>query len=418
MGDVDNLINSGVDGVYPESFEIKRRPGNFQPQIETRAYSPRQTAQILKSISKEMYLFESRSGDFVMHISTHAEPSSGHYNCGGLRIVPQSMVGRDYRNEIAALRLGAEMDAKGDYARVAQIAGPLVIKNFEKIQFGKHVACPPIGARVGEPREMEFMEFIVASLSAFRSQMGIDVITGQDLGHGRLASIEDTSLGYLSSRFSGCMEIDTSLPTAFGNFCVAKGLMQGLGVDLKDARVGLVGFGNIGRKLGALFNKAGVRSLAVCEANPSQQDLALRECDGGVWAGDEKRAFLEQPFDIVIFNSNGGSLDKQTVDVICNSKTIKAIAGCENMIWPQGQCYESTLMNAGIIMPPTEFTGMGGWLAAAEASLAKKIGVEFELEQMFEPLKKLIKVSEDVIRESKKSGFNQSFAEVLYKLYS
>jgi hypothetical protein len=75
-------------------------------------------------------------------------------------------------------------------------------------------------------------------------------------------------------------------------------------------------------------------------------------------------------------------------------------------------------MNAGIIMPPTEFTGMGGWLAAAEASLAKKIGVEFELEQMFEPLKKLIKVSEDVTRESKKSGFNQSFAEVLYKLYS
>jgi hypothetical protein len=418
MGDVDNVIHSGFDSVCPSLFEIQRGAIPLPTHLETRAYNPRQAAQFLKSITKEMHLFESRSGDFVMHISTHAEPSSGQYNCGGLRIVPQAMVTSDYRNEVAALRLGAEMDAKGDYARVAQIAGPLVIENFEKIQFGKHVAFPPVGARVGEPRELEFMEFVVASLAAFRSQMGIDVITGQDLGHGRLASVNESSLGYISGRFSGCMEIDTSLPTAFGNFCVAKGLLQGLGLDIKDARVGLVGFGNIGRKLGSFLNKAGVRSVSVCEASPVNQDLALRECNGGVWSGDEKSEFLKQPFDIVIFNSNGGSLDKDTIDQICRSKSVKAVAGCENMIWPQGQCYESTLMNAGIIMPPTEFTGMGGWLAAAEASLAKKNGQIFEIEQMFEPLQKLIQVSENVARESKKSGFNQSFAEVLYRLYS
>ncbi len=417
MGDVEN--NLGVFGGQPSPvghvFSFDR--DSLRAPLHTRIYSPRETSQILRNYQKEMHLFEACSGDFVMHISTHAEPSSGHFNCGGLRLVPEAMVTPDYRNDLAALRLGKEMDAKGDYARISQVAGPLVAANFERIHFGKHVACPPVGARAGEPREIEFLQFVISALEEFRNQMGIEVITGQDLGHGPLASVKQSTLGYLSERFLGCMDIDTSLPTAVGNFYVTKGLIEALDMDLRQSRVGLVGYGNIGTKLASLFNKAGVRRLSICESNPGRQDAALRDCDGGVWPGDMLEEFLAQDHDVVVFNSNGGSLDSRVVSIIANSKTIKGVTGCENMIWPGGISRERELLSGKVVMPPTEFSGMGGWLGAAEASIARAKKVTFKLEDMFQPLRRLTEVTAEVVRGIAEDNYQPTFAESLHRIY-
>jgi hypothetical protein len=417
MGDVENNVSvfGGPTGPISGAFSCNR--STLKTELHTRIYTPKETSQILRNYQKEMYLFEACSGDFVLHVSTHAEPSSGHFNCGGLRLVPEAMVTPEYRNDLAALRLGKEMDAKGDYARMAQVAGPLVAANFERIHFGKHVACPPLGARAGEPREIEFLQFVISGLEEFRNQMGIEVITGQDLGHGPLATVKQSTLGYLSERFSGCMDIDTSLPTAVGNFYVTKGLLQALDMDLRQSRVGLVGYGNIGSKLASLFNKAGVRRLSICESNPNRQDAAMSECDGGVWPGDMVEEFLEQEHDVVIFNSNGGSLDQRALSIISNSKTIKGVTGCENMIWPGGVNRERELLAAKVIMPPTEFSGMGGWLGAAEASIAKSKKVDFYLAEMFQPLQRLCEVTTEVVRGMAEGDYRSTFAESLHRIH-
>jgi hypothetical protein len=417
MGDVENLANlqSSSDPSIEWSFGTKASRSLIKPDIKI--YNPAETALLLPGHAKEMFLFESRHKDFVMHISTHGRPNAGEFNCGGLRIVPEAMVTSDYRNDVAALRLGAEMDAKGDYARIARVAGHLVKENFEKIQFGKHVVLPPKGARVGESRDGELMEFIVASLSAFKDRLGIDVITGQDLGHGKLSFANNTSLGFLSGQFNGCLNLDTSLPTAVGNFMVVKGLLEGNGLKIRDARIGLIGFGNIGSKVVEFLKRAGARNISVCESSPARQDAALFECDGNVWASSDKLDFLKESFDILVFNSNGGSLDADAVDAICKSNTIKAVTGCENMIWANGINLEHLLVAKGIVMPPTSFTGMGGWLAAAEAVLAKKMGRDFDLEQLFDPLSRLSEVAAKVAVASKNGSSNQLFGKVLFDLY-
>lgn len=417
MGDVENIVNLKSSSDASTEFTSGKWASKPQITLETRIYNPAETSLLLPGHSKEMFLFESRYKEFVMHISTHGRPNAGEFNCGGLRIVPEAMVTSDYKNDVAALRLGAEMDAKGDYARIARIAGSLVQDNFEKIQFGKHVVLPPMGARVGESRDGELMQFITASLSAFRNKLGIEVITGQDLGHGKLSFANDTSLGHLASHFHGCLNLDTSLPTAVGNFMVVRGLLEGCGLKIRDARIGVVGFGNIGSKLVEFLKRAGAKNISVCEASPARQDAALFECDGNVWASSDKLDFLNQPFDIVVFNSNGGSLDAATVNAICKSTTIKAVAGCENMIWANGEDLEGQLVAQGIVMPPTAFTGMGGWLAAAEAILARKFGQKFDLEQLFDPLSRLSEVVAKVAVASKNQSSNQTFAKILFDLY-
>ena len=54
MGDVDNVIHSGFDSVCPSLFEIQRGAIPLPTQLETRAYNPREAAQFLKSITKEL----------------------------------------------------------------------------------------------------------------------------------------------------------------------------------------------------------------------------------------------------------------------------------------------------------------------------------------------------------------------------
>ncbi len=425
MGELDPVsdvqFSDHVGAIQSES-EIAQAgiaiPLNLSPKLECRVYSPQETQQLLPGRVKDMLLFEAKAGDFSMHISTHADPHSDHFNCGGLRIVPEELVHEDYDNRIAALRLGHEMDQKGDFARLTEIAGPRVRENFGKIHFGKFVVQPPVGARVGQYRDQELMDFIVAGLEKFESELGVKAITGQDLGHGKLRNGQ-TSLSHLSSRYSGCVDIDTSLPTALGNFYMLKGLLAGQGIQLSKAHVGLVGFGNIGSHLTDLLQKHGVGKVYVCESDLEvRRQKAIEKVGAFVWRGDERTLFLHEPLDAVVFNANGGSLDNETVGDILNSRTIKIVTGCENMIWPDGVSREEEFLRSGKIMPPTELTGMGGWLAAAEALIAKREGdSSFQVEQMFDSLIGLERVGREVANSIREAGFNRTFATALYDIY-
>ncbi|RMD85225.1 MAG: hypothetical protein D6808_05665, partial [Candidatus Dadabacteria bacterium] len=147
---------------------------------------------------------------------------------GGLRIAPRDRIeAPGYDNDREALRLALKMREKIDYALKAHIGGPLGLRALERGQVvgAKFVVLPHRGARFGEPRDRELLDFIVEALNRFERETGVKPVTGQDLGHTRRLSFDSSigSLDYISARCRGCGNVDTSVPTGVGNFWTLKG---------------------------------------------------------------------------------------------------------------------------------------------------------------------------------------------------
>ncbi|GEM_PF-694813 len=387
-------------------------------KLQTEILDPATTSRLIPDCPKDLWLFRATRDDgFRLSVATHAEPDSGQYNCGGLRIVPEAMINRHFDSDIMALRLGIEMDNKGSFARMTGIAGPRVIEAFEKIQFGKYVVLPPLGYRVGENKDLETMGFIVDALTAFEDEFGVMAITGQDAGHGDLSNGEK-SLDYIADRFVGSGKLNTGEPTGHGNFALLKGMFKGLGKNLVDSNIALFGCGNVGGPLLVRILEHGMQDIFVCEGVDEKRRMLANSLGiNKVFPEERKEELLNYKIDAVVFNTLGKSLDNATIKAICNNPHIQIVSGCENMIWPD-QSQEERFLEARKIMSPTELCGMGGWLAAAEESLARRAGDEtFSMRQMLKPLDKMAEVGERVVKEIVQGGYELSYAQALMKVY-
>src|SRR5918911_5178830 len=229
----------------------------MQPRTERitkTVLGPREAAAIEPALARTanpnvwVYRYVDADAGWVLSIATHAEPGSGKLSLGGFRIAPESRTSRpEYDNDREAIGLAVGREEKIYWSRLLRVGGPHALKAAGRFVGGKCVLLPTPDARVGQPRDRELLDFAVACFKDFEATSGICLTTGQDLGHGTMSDGRTSSLEYVHARFAGGVLADTSKPTAEGNFQLLRGMLRACGVDLGQARVGLVGAGNVGR---------------------------------------------------------------------------------------------------------------------------------------------------------------------------
>jgi len=361
------------------------------------------------------YRYNDPETGWIFSIASFGAPGSGNLSLGGFRIVPEAravLPGFDPSRE--AIELGLGMEEKVYWSRLIRVGAKHALANFDRIVGGKCVLLPTKGARVGEPRDVELLDFALACCADFESDSGVSLTTGQDLGHGIMSDGKTSSLGYLSTRFGAFVVSDTSKPTAEGNFYTLKGCLAGLGIALKDARIGLIGVGNIGEHLLMRLLQAG-SSVQAIESNPTKRN-ALSAQGVTVFEPHEKAAFIAQQFDALALNANGGSLDPETVSTICKNQALKVVCGCENLVMPDPLGNEK-LREAQKIYTPTEMCGMMGYLTAVEEYLSRRAGEPFGIEMMFAPAVKLEEVGRKGAERAVSGGFVSSFEDAVRSEY-
>ena len=159
---------------------------------EVRALEPAARADVW------VYRYRDADSGWRLSIATHAEPGSGKLSLGGFRIAPESRTSLpDYDNDREAIELAVGMDEKVYWSRVLRVGGPLALRHIHRIVGGKCVLLPTADARVGRARDRELLDFAVTCLRDVNASGGIQVVTGQDLGHGTLSDGTTSSLAYL-----------------------------------------------------------------------------------------------------------------------------------------------------------------------------------------------------------------------------
>lgn len=343
-----------------------------------------------------VYRYTAEEKPWVLCIATQAEPNSGKLSLGGFRIVPAeraSIAGFD--PAVEAIGLACGMSEKVYWSKAATVGGPLGIQNLPRITGGKCVLLPSKGYRVGEPGDKELLDFAIECLKDMESVSGVNVVTGQDLGHGLMSSGECSSLKYMVDRFRGSTLADTGKPTGSGNFYILKGMLRGLGIDLKSASLGFIGAGNVGRLIVERSLAAGAKAFVV-ENNP-QTRKELAEMGAVVFEPKDKAKLLSEAIDAVVLNANGGSLDLESIAIINSNPRLKIVCGSENLVCPDPSG-PSLLAKAGKVFAPTELCGMMGYLTAVEDYLSRQSKKELNLDVLFEASKKLEVVGERITK--------------------
>ena len=306
------------------------------------------------------------------------------------------------------------MDKKVSWSRTLKVAGHLAIARLNQMVGGKCVLLPSVNARVGQANDEELLNFALECLENFESTSGIHVVTGQDLGHGLLFSGKQASLEYMSQRFHGFSIANTSKPTAEGNFYALLGALKAHDIDIANAKVHLIGCGNIGRHiLDKLLAKGA--DVVVLEARESVRNELLRM---GVKAmlPEDKATFLATPMDALVVNGNGGSLDAMSMDVLKENQSLKIVCGSENLMM-QNVDDAKVLQQNKKIFYPSEYCGMTGYLTAVEEYLSRIEGVDFSLDSMYPVAQRIEQSAYEATQSILGNNYNFSFEEAVIKIY-
>lgn len=331
--------------------------------------------------------FRDRERGWILSIATHAEPGSKKLSLGGFRIAPQERTdapGFDPDREAIGLAMG--MEEKVYWSRLIHVGGPLAQRDMRRIVGGKCVLQPTPDARVGQPHDFELLDWAIDCFRAFEQESGVHLTTGQDLGHGVMSDGKTQSLDYLSRRFAGSVDADTSQPTGEGNYYVLVGMLRALGIPIQKATVGMIGLGNIGRHIFERLHADGATVFAV-ESNAPRR-AAAEAAGAHVWDASGKDELLRQPIQALVVNAAGGTLDPHTVAACVANAKLRVICGSENLVMPDPSGAE-TLRKAHKSYCPTELGGMMGYLTAVEEYLAHLEGQPFDMKVMFDSAKRL-----------------------------
>lgn len=351
--------------------------------------------------------FRDRQRRWTLSIATHAEPDSGKLSLGGFRIAPRERTdapGFDPDREAIELAMG--MEEKVYWSRLIHVGGPLAQRDMGRIVGGKCVLEPTPEARVGQAHDFELLEWAIECFREFEKESGVHLTTGQDLGHGLMSDGRTQSLDYLSRRFPGSVDADTSKPTAEGNYYVLVGMLRALDIPIEKATVGLVGLGNIGRHIFDRLRAQGTMVVGV-EANPTRR--AAAEATGArVWDASGKPELLRQPIDALVVNAAGGTLDDDTVALCAANPRLQVICGSENLAMPNPSGAEA-LRRAKKSYCPTELGGMMGYLTAVEEYLAHLEQQPFDMSVMFESAKRLEAAGYEATRLQRERDYAISF---------
>jgi hypothetical protein len=363
-----------------------------------------------------VYRYTHPVAGWVLSIATHGEPGSQRLSLGGFRIAPAARTDAPgYSNDREAIGLAMGMEEKVHWSRVIHAGGPRGRQQVARLVGGKCVLHPTADARVGQPRDVEALDWVLACFRDFEATSGVRLNTGQDLGHGTLSDGTTGSLEYMGERFHGCVFADTAKPTGEGNYYVLKGMLDALDVPLAQARVGLIGLGNIGAWILRRLVAEGARVVGL-EAVPQKREALAAELGVDVRPPEAKGALLAEPLDAIVVNANGGSLDLAACRAIAANPAIRVVCGSENLTMPDAQGSE-ILRAAGKVYAPTEFGGMMGYLTAVEEYLARHAGEAFDIGTMLEAAKHLEGAGRDVTRQVRERGFAISFEEAVAEVY-
>jgi hypothetical protein len=363
-----------------------------------------------------VYRYREPDTGWQLSIATHAEPGSGKLSLGGFRIAPESrtsIAGFSADREAIGLALG--MEEKVYWSRLLHVGGPLAAAARGRVVGGKCVLHPTADARVGQPRDRELLDWALACFRDMEETSGVSIVTGQDLGHGRMSDGASESLDYLGDRFMGSVHADTSIPTAEGNFHLLVGMLRGAGIEPASASVGLIGAGHIGRHILAMCNALGA-SVQALESNPATRK-AIADRVGRAWPAEEKGAFLDESFDAIVVNAAGGTLDLATCQRIARNERVRIVCGSENLTMPDARGTE-VLLKGRVAFAPTELGGMMGYLTAVEEYLARRDRKAFSLDAVLAAARRLELVGREAMEGVVASGYTRTFEDVVRERFS
>lgn len=390
------------------------------PAFSKTVLSPEDTLKVAPEIGRHptakiwVYRYTHPTEPWTLSIATHASPGSRMLSLGGFRIAPESRTSLPGWNpDHEAIDLAIGMDEKVYWSRLLKVGGPHVQRDFSRIVGGKCVMRPTPGARVGEPRDQELLDFAIACFKDVE-KTGFFLTTGQDLGHGIMSDGKTPSLHYLNAQYKGSVISDTGAPTAEGNYWMLVGQLTGANIPLTGAVIGIIGAGNIGGHIINHLLKDGAVPLVV-EAKAAVRE-ALEARGVRCWAPENKAEFLRQPMDALVLNAAGGSLDTDTVKRCAANPRLTVINGSENLVMPHPED-EEILRAAHKVFCPCECAGMMGYLTAAEEYLSHLAGDAFAVQSMFEAAKALAAPGERATRHVIAGGYRQTMAEAMKELY-
>ena len=361
----------------------------MQPTIlspdQTRVLVPELTRTLNPSVW--LYRFRHPAQPWTLSIATHAEPGSDKLSLGGFRIAPKERTETPgFNPDVEAIELAIGMEEKVYWSRLLHIGGPLARRDIKRIVGGKCVLEPTPDARVGQPNDFTLLDWAIECFRAFESTAGVRLTTGQDLGHGVMSDGNTKSLDYLSERFPGSVDADTSKPTAEGNYWALEGMLRACRIPVEQATVGLIGLGNIGMHVLQKLRSSGARVIGI--ELREERRAAAAALGATVWLPTDKCKLLEQPIDALVVNAAGGSLDADTVRACAANETLRVVCGSENLALPNPDDAER-LRESGKSFCPTELGGMMGYLTAVEEYLAHLEGQAFDVHTLFEAAKDL-----------------------------
>ncbi|MHB1073526.1 MAG: Rossmann-fold NAD(P)-binding domain-containing protein [Gemmatimonadaceae bacterium] len=362
-----------------------------------------------------VYRYRHPAHEWTLSIATHAEPGSRKLSLGGFRIAPKALTEEPgFDPDRMAIDLAMGMEEKVYWSRLIHVGGPLALRDTGRIVGGKCVFHPTGDARVGAPRDREALDWAIECFKDAEQRGGFCIVTGQDLGHGTLSDGRTGSLDYLAARFRGCVDADTSQPTAEGNFYVLKGMLKGFDIPLSEATVGLIGVGNIGAHLLERLLEKHAEVLAI-EADAQRRE-GVAALGVEVDAPEAKPWFLQRRMDAVVVNANKESLDAESVALIAENSQVRVVCGSENLAMPD-PAGADVLRAARKAYCPTELAGMMGYLTAVEEYLAQVEGVPFDMTTMFAAAKRLEEAGREGVERVVERNWAISFEEAVREVY-
>ncbi|MBL7662261.1 hypothetical protein JNK13_05860 [bacterium] len=379
--------------------------------------TPDQSKKLLGNTAHPVwiYLYQHPQHQWEFAIGTLAEPGSEKFSLGGFRIVPverAETAGFSTATEAGSLALG--MEKKVYWSKLVEVAGPRGRRVLPRVVGGKCVLKPSRGYRVGESNDEEALNFGITCLKDFEQSVKVHIVTGQDLGHGVLSNGDETSLEFLGRHFPGSILADTSKPTGEGNYYALKGMLEGFGIDVKNARVGMMGCGHVGSQV---LHKLREKGAKVKILESSEHKVQMFSRDGiKAYLPTHQEDFLREDFDALVVNAVGGSLNGVTVERIVKNPAIKAICGSENLALADPSL-ELELRKAEKLFAPTEWAGMMGYLTAVEERLCALENEPFDIEVMLEEAHLL---KESAVRATSyciEKNFSISFDQALKTLF-
>jgi hypothetical protein len=385
-----------------------------RPSGDSTVLLPEDTRRIVPALAATpgdvwVYRYRHAVEKWQLSIATHAPPGSGKLSLGGFRIAPRELVHEPgFDADTMAIELAMGMEEKVYWSRLIHVGGPLALRDTARIVGGKCVLLPTDDSRVGEPKDAEMLAWAVECVRNCDEKGGIHIVTGQDLGHGTMSDGVTRSLDFMSTRYHGCVDADTSKPTGEGNYYVLKGMLEGLSIHVGEATVGLIGLGNIGMHILERLIDDGARVVGVEAREERRDELHARGIE--ILAPAEKERFLQMPMDALVVNANKESLDAMTVERVVANPHIRVVCGSENLAMPDPRGAD-TLRRAHRIYCPTELGGMMGYLTAVEEYLAHLEGVPFRVETLFEAARRLEWAGRAATEEVVRSGFVLSFED-------